>query len=71
MEFDEFCLVKICLNVYKGLVSCIYILLISEDLVLMVFDLVREFCYVLIIEKSFKVCMLKYLLVMWIISKVW
>lgn len=69
LEFDELRLAKTRLNAYKGLASCTYISLTSEDPVLTAFDLARELRYVSTIEKSFKVCMSKYSLVMWTTSK--
>lgn len=69
LEFDELRLAKTRLNAYKGLASCTYISLTSEDPVLTAFDLARELRYVSTIEKSFKVCLSKYSLVMWTTSK--
>lgn len=69
LEFDELRLAKTRLNAYKGLASCTYISLTSEDPVLTAFDLARELRYVSTIEKSFKVCMSNYSLVMWTTSK--
>ncbi|XP_052674210.1 short transient receptor potential channel 7-like [Crassostrea angulata] len=54
LEFDELRLAKTRLNAYKGLASCTYISLTSEDPVLTAFDLARELRYVSTIEKSFK-----------------
>nr|XP_022328099.1 short transient receptor potential channel 3-like [Crassostrea virginica]XP_022328100.1 short transient receptor potential channel 3-like [Crassostrea virginica] len=54
LEFDELRLAKTRLNAYKGLASCTYISLTSEDPVLTAFDLAKELRYVSTIEKSFK-----------------
>lgn len=60
LEFDELRLAKTRLNAYKGLASCTYISLTSEDPVLTAFELAKELRYVSTIEKSFKVFMLEY-----------
>ncbi|XP_062570970.1 short transient receptor potential channel 7-like [Saccostrea cucullata] len=54
LEFDELRLAKTRLNAYKGLASCTYISLTSEDPVLTAFELAKELRYVSTIEKSFK-----------------
>lgn len=43
------------LNVYRGLVSSVYIFLFSNDFILIVFELVREFRCVVKVEKYYKV----------------
>lgn len=49
--------VKYCLNVYWGLVSEVYILLFSKDLIFMVFEFGVEFKSLFRVEKYFKVCL--------------
>lgn len=43
------------LNVYRGLVSSVYIFLFSNDFILIVFELVRELRCVVKVEKYYKV----------------
>lgn len=57
MKFDMLWFVKYCLNVYWGLVSEVYILLFSKDLIFMVFEFGVEFKSLFRVEKYFKVCL--------------